>query len=145
MKHTIIAAGKPALKYAKDGVAEYMKRLSRYGSFQLQHVKDGTSEAVSERLLQASTNSVRVVMDERGEQPATHELFKKVQQWEMRGVKRMSFLIGASDGHTEELRQQADFVWALSSLTMQHELALLVLTEQLYRIETMKKGEPYHR
>jgi len=63
----------------------------------------------------------------------------------MRGVKRMSFLIGASDGHTEELRQQADFVWALSSLTMQHELALLVLTEQLYRIETMKKGEPYHR
>jgi len=51
MKHTIIAAGKPALKYAKDGVAEYMKRLSRYGSFQLQHVKDGTSEGNNQLLM----------------------------------------------------------------------------------------------
>ena len=145
MKHCIVAAGKPALKYAKDGVAEYMKRLTRYGSFILKHIKDGSSEDVSGRLLQASENSVRVVMDERGEQLTTEQLHKHMLKWEMRGVKRVSYLIGASDGHTEGLRKEADLVWALSPLTLQHELALLVLTEQLYRVETMKRGEPYHR
>ena len=50
MKHQIIAAGKPALGYAKTGVAEYLKRLSRYGSYELKHIKDGSSEDVSERL-----------------------------------------------------------------------------------------------
>ncbi|MGJ8672020.1 23S rRNA (pseudouridine(1915)-N(3))-methyltransferase RlmH [Rubritalea sp.] len=145
MKHTILVAGKPALKYAKDGVAEYQKRLTRYGSYELKHVKDGSSEDVSTRLHDGSANSIRIVMDERGEQLTTEQLFKKINQWEMRGEKRATYLIGASDGHTQELRDQADLVWALSPLTLQHELALVVLLEQLYRIATMQRGEPYHR
>ena len=145
MKHNILAAGKPSLKYAKDGVAEYMKRLTRYGTFELQHVKDGSSEDVSQRLLESSRGTVRVAMDERGEQLTTEQLFQRMLRWEMQGMKRVSYLIGASDGHTQSLRDQADLVWALSPLTLQHELALLVLSEQLYRVATMKKGEPYHR
>jgi len=145
MKHQIIVAGKPALKYAKDGVAEYQKRLKRYGSYELKHVKDGSSEDVSKRLHEASAGTIRIVMDERGEQLTTDQLFQKMQKWDMQGAKRATYLIGASDGHTEELRQGADLVWALSPLTLQHELALVVLLEQLYRIETMKRGEPYHR
>jgi len=145
MKHQIIVAGKPALKYAKDGLAEYLKRLTRYGTYDVKHVKDGSSEDVSMRLLDQSKGSMRIVMDERGENLTTAQLFKKMQQWEMRGVKRASYLIGASDGHTQALRDQADLVWALSPLTLQHELALVVLAEQLYRVATMAKGEPYHR
>jgi len=147
MKHTIIAAGKPALRYCKDGVAEYLKRLKRYGSYELKHIKDGSSEEVSARHLENSqgSHSICIVLDERGEQLTTHELLDKINQWEMRGVKRASYHIGASDGHTEELRKQADLVWALSPLTLQHELALVVLLEQLYRIATIQRGEPYHR
>lgn len=145
MKHSIIVAGKTALPYAKDGTAEYLKRLKRYGSYSLTHIKDGSSEDVSKRLHQASQGSLRIVMDERGASPTTQELLKLYNKWEMRGVKNISFLIGASDGHTQQLRDEADFVLSLSSLTLQHELALVVLLEQIYRLATIKRGEPYHR
>ncbi len=145
MKHTIIAAGKPALSYCKDGVAEYLKRLKRYGSYDLNHIKDGTSEQVSQRHREQSSGTIRVVLDERGEQLTTAQLLKKINTWEMRGEKRATYHIGASDGHTEDLRKEADLLWALSPLTLQHELALVVLLEQLYRIATIQRGEPYHR
>ena len=60
-------------------------------------------------------------------------------------IKSVAFLIGASDGHTDELRTKADLLLSLSSLTLQHELALVVLLEQLYRVASMKAGSPYHR
>ena len=145
MKHQIIAAGKPSLGYAKTGVAEYLKRLSRYGSYELKHIKDGSSEDVSERLHIASKDTLRIVLDERGQKLTTSALTSRIQGWEMRGVKRASYLIGASDGHTETMREQADMIWALSPLTLQHELALVVLLEQLYRVATIQRGEPYHR
>ena len=145
MKHQVIVAGKPALSYAKDGTAEYLKRLRRYGTYELKHIKDGSSEDVSQRLREVSEGTLRIVMDERGENLTTDALTAKVKQWEMRGVKRASYLIGASDGHTQQLRNEADLIWALSPLTLQHELALVVLLEQLYRVATIQRGEPYHR
>ncbi|MGJ8676315.1 MAG: 23S rRNA (pseudouridine(1915)-N(3))-methyltransferase RlmH [Akkermansiaceae bacterium] len=145
MKHLILAAGKPALGYAKTGVEEYLKRLQRYGSYELKHIKDGSSEDVSKRLREASEGTLRIVMDERGENLTTAQLSKRIQDWEMRGVKRATYLIGASDGHTQDLRNDANMVWALSPLTLQHELALVVLLEQIYRIATIHRGEPYHR
>ena len=145
MKHQILVAGKPALAYAKTGTAEYLKRLQRYGSYELKHIKDGSSEDVSHRLREASKGTLRIVMDERGESLTTSQLTKRIQDWEMRGVKRASYLIGASDGHTQTLRDEADMVWALSPLTLQHELALVVLLEQISRVATIQRGEPYHR
>lgn len=145
MKHQILVAGKPALAYAKTGTAEYLKRLTRYGSYELKHIKDGSSEDVSQRLKAASEGSLRIVMDERGENLTTGQITQKIQAWEMRGIKRASYLIGASDGHTQALRNESDLIWALSPLTLQHELALVVLLEQLYRIATIQRGEPYHR
>lgn len=146
MKIRIFAAGKPALAYARTGIAEYLKRLTRYASVDLVYRKAGDSESVSRDLLAQSEGSLRVALDERGELPGTAALVKKIDRWEMDGsIKTSSFLIGASDGHSAELRRQSDFLWALSPLTMQHELALLVLLEQIYRIHTIKRGEPYHR
>ena len=145
MHHEIIVAGKPALKLAKDGSAEYLNRLTRYCKYKLTHIKDVSSEDVSKRLHNASEGCLRIVMDERGVSPTTQEIVTLYNKWEMRGVKKISFLIGASDGHTQELRDNADLVLSLSSLTLQHELALVVLLEQIYRIATIKRGEPYHR
>jgi 23S rRNA (pseudouridine1915-N3)-methyltransferase len=85
-------------------------------------------------------------MDERGKLQNTLMVRAAVDAWEMNaGIKRVSFLIGGADGHTEALRKEADEIWALSPLTLQHELALVVLLEQLYRVHTIKRGEPYHR
>ncbi|MEN8754737.1 MAG: 23S rRNA (pseudouridine(1915)-N(3))-methyltransferase RlmH [Akkermansiaceae bacterium] len=146
MTWRILAAGKPALDYAKKGIAEYLKRLSRGAKVELVYLKAGASEAVSADLLARSEGTFRVALDERGKDWTTDEFVKKVNVWEMDpGIKTVSLLIGASDGHSAELRAKADAIWALSPLTLQHELALVVLLEQLYRAYTIKRGEPYHR
>jgi 23S rRNA (pseudouridine1915-N3)-methyltransferase len=146
MRLRVLVAGKPALAYAKVGVDEYLKRLGRYGGCELVELKAGEPEHVSASLLGHSEGDFRIALDERGEDLDTLQWRDRFDALEMRGeIKRVSFLIGAADGHTEALRRTADAVWRLSRLTLQHELALVVLLEQLYRIATLKRGEPYHR
>jgi 23S rRNA (pseudouridine1915-N3)-methyltransferase len=146
MQIRIIVAGKPALTYAKVGVEEYLKRLSRTGGHKLIVIKAGSREDVSARLLERSQGCYRIALDERGTQLTTRKLAEKLAALEMRGdVKSVAFLIGAADGHTPELREMCDFTLTLSLFTLQHELALLVLLEQLYRVESLKSGSPYHR
>ncbi len=146
MNIRIYAAGKPALKYARAGIEEYLKRLRRYAKIELIYLKAGASEVVSADLLARSEGSYRIALDERGARWTTGDFVRKVNAWEMEpGIKTISLLIGASDGHTEELRERCDATWALSPLTLQHELALVVLLEQVYRAYTIKRGEPYHR
>jgi 23S rRNA (pseudouridine1915-N3)-methyltransferase len=146
MQIRLIVAGKPALAYAKSGVEEYMKRLSRSGGHELVVIKAGSQEEVSGRLLERSQGCYRVALDERGECLTTRKFAEKLEALEMRGdVKTLAFLIGAADGHTAELRNACDLVLTLSPFTLQHELALLVLLEQLYRVASLRSGSPYHR
>jgi len=146
VKFQVIVAGKPALAYAKLAVEDYLKRLSRHGSCELIVVKAGSSEEVSARLLERSEGSFRIVLDERGKALGTRELHKQIEGLRLRGdIKAVSFLIGAADGHTETLRQQADLLLQVSPMTLQHELALVVLLEQLYRLASIDAGSPYHR
>ena len=142
----VLVAGKPSLRFAQLGMEEYLKRLRRLAKLELVVLKAGASEVVSRALLERSEGTCRIALDERGEAWNTEDLVKRVNEWEMDpGIKTVSLLIGASDGHTEELRKRCDAVWALSPMTMQHELALVVLLEQVYRVFTIKRGEPYHR
>jgi len=147
MKWKILTIGKPSLAYAKSGVAEYLKRLQRYSQLKIRSVaKESGQEKNSRALLDASEGCLRIVMDERGKSLSTKEFAKKIQDWQMNGsVKNIAVLIGGADGHSKEVREKADVLLSLSSLTLQHELALLVLLEQIYRVHTILKGEPYHR
>lgn len=146
MKYRVIVAGKPSLPYAKAAVGDYLKRLARHGGYELVFVKAGDSEGVSSRLLEASEGCHRIALDERGETPTTRDLALKLNSLEMNGeIKTLAFLIGAADGHAPALRKSCEMVLSLSSMTMQHELALIVLLEQLYRLATIKTGSPYHR
>ena len=146
MHYRILAIGKPALPWAKDGIADYLRRLQRYTKADVDYIKEGRAAQNSERLLMASEGCLRVVLDERGRLQTTEAARQSVDRWERdAGTKRVAFLIGGADGHTEALRKEAGELWALSPLTLQHELALVVLLEQLYRVHTMKRGEPYHR
>lgn len=146
MKWQILAIGKPSLRYAKAGVEEYRKRLGRHVGLELRtDWKDAGPAKNSEALFAASEGAVRLVLDERGETWTTADLVSRVEGWQMDGVKRVAILLGGADGHTEELRRSADHVIALSGFTLQHELALVVLLEQIYRVHTVLRGEPYHR
>lgn len=146
MKWQILAIGKPSLAYAKAGVEEYRRRLVRYAPVELvTDWKDAGPAKNSETLLAASEGAVRIAFDERGEAWTTAGFADRVRHWQLDGVKRIAILIGGADGHTPALRKAADHVVALSGLTLQHELALVVLLEQIYRVHTVLKGEPYHR
>ena len=72
-------------------------------------------------------------------------LAKWIEARQNDGTKRVSVLIGGANGHSEEVRAAADEVWNLSAMTLQHELALVVFMEQLYRAYSIVRGEPYHR
>ena len=135
----MLAVGKPRLKFVELGVAEYAKRISRYAKLELTYLRR------PEELLKRSEGAFRVVLDERGELPTTREFAERVRGWKLSGQSRVAFLIGPHEGHPEEVRRAADWTMALSRLTLQHELALLVLLEQLYRVETLLAGHPYHR
>lgn len=145
MKWTIHVIGKPALDYARAGVAEYEKRLSRHGGVELVNHRESGQAENSRRLLESSDGALRLVLDERGTMLSTAEFASRVAAWELDRVKRVAVLIGGADGHDESVRQSADLVLALSRLTLQHELALVVFLEQLYRVGTVRRGEPYHR
>jgi len=146
MRVRVIVAGKPALAYAKAGVDEYLKRLSRHGAYELVTVKAGSSDEVSARLMERSHDCYRIALDERGESLNTRAFTSKLETLAARGdVKNLAFLIGAADGHNDMLRSASDMLLAISPFTLQHELALLVLLEQLYRAASLQSGSPYHR
>lgn len=146
MRIRIVVAGKPALAFAKAGVDEYLKRLSRFGQHELVSVKAGNREETSARLLESSQGCHRIALDERGQALGTRAFAAQLAALETRGdIKTTAFLIGAADGHDESLRAACDSLLALSSFTLQHELALVLLLEQLYRVAALKSGSPYHR
>ena len=109
-------------------------------------IKAGSQDEVSARLLEKSQGCFRIALDERGESLSTRKFADRLDSLAMRGdVKSVAFLIGAADGHNAELRDACDMLLTLSPFTLQHELALLVLLEQLYRVASLKSGSPYHR
>lgn len=145
MKWSLIAVGKPALSWAKDGAADYLGRLQRTQRVECVFVRDGSDEQVAKRVLEASDGSLRVLLDERGKLQRSTELAAWVRQRELSGCKHVSILIGGANGHAAAVRAAAQESWSLSPFTLQHELALVVLLEQIYRAGSILRGEPYHR
>jgi 23S rRNA (pseudouridine1915-N3)-methyltransferase len=145
MNWHVFAIGKPRLAFARDGVAEYAKRLRPMAGVTIEYLKAAGGEEESAALLRRSEGMYRVVLDERGEQLTSLELAGRVGQWEQARVKSVAVLLGGAEGHAAELRTRADWVWALGRLTFQHELALVLVMEQLYRAYAIKAGLPYHR
>jgi 23S rRNA (pseudouridine1915-N3)-methyltransferase len=84
------------------------------------------------------------VLDETGKLLTTKALAKKIDTYKEYG-NDISFVIGGPDGHSDGIRQRADFSWALSPLTFPHDIATLLCTEAIYRALTLSAGHPYHR
>ena len=141
----LFVIGKPKLGFAKLGVDAYATRLKPFVSVKLQYLKGGSHEDESRVLLERSAGMFRVALDERGAEVSSRALSEKISEWELSAKRNIAVLIGGADGHTEKVRREADWVWSLSRLTLQHELALVVVLEQIYRAYTIKAGTPYHR
>lgn len=146
MRWHILAIGKPKLDYARLGIEEYVARLKPFVPVTVEYVKAPHSrEAESLALLERSKSMHRIVLDERGDELRSTVLARRIAEWEMHGPRDYALLIGGADGHSPTLLQAATWKWSLSQLTLQHELALVVALEQLYRAYTIKAGLPYHR
>jgi len=145
MRWHILAVGKPKLDFAKLGVDEYLGRLKPFVPAEISYLKASSKEDESANLLDRSKAMFRVVLDERGEHLPSRQLAKKINEWEIHARRDLALIIGGADGHTDDVRQAAGWCWSLSKLTLQHELALVVALEQLYRAYTIKAGMPYHR
>ena len=145
MQWRLITVGKPSLPWARSGMEDYLARLRRVTKFEHLVVKEGPQELVEQMLMSASQGGVRIVLDERGKMRRSLELAQWVEDKQIRGVKRVSLIIGGANGHSEQMRAAADECWSLSTFTLQHEIALVVLAEQIYRAHSILRKEPYHR
>jgi 23S rRNA (pseudouridine1915-N3)-methyltransferase len=145
MHWKIITVGKPVFPWAKAALAEYLGRLQRMTKVEHVVIKDGPIEQVENQMILASADSLRIVLDERGKQLRSVGLAAWINDQDLNARKRASLLIGGANGHTESLRRMADEQWTLSGFTLQHDIALIVMAEQLYRAYTILKNEPYHR
>ncbi len=125
-------------------IAEYVKR-SQWEIIIKE--KDNATQAEEARFLleNISHNAKVVVLDERGVNIKSLELAAKVEAWMLDGVSEICFLIGGADGHLPLVRERADLVLSFGRLTLPHMLMRAVLTEQIYRVQTIINHHPYHR
>ena len=145
MKVTILAIGK-CKKNSPEAmiIAEYVKRSSWNVIIK---EKDNSEQMDEAKFLQDNIphGAKVIVLDERGENMKSIDLAAKIENWQINGVSEICFLIGGADGHLQSTRDKADLLLSFGKLTLPHMLMRAVLTEQIYRIQTIINHHPYHR
>ena len=137
----------------KDWLAlqeEYLQRLSHFVKFKFAEIKDSskyeTKEDEGKRILEKMNQSSFVcLLDVKGRSISSHQFAKEIIKWQNRGLKEIAFVIGGADGVSSEVAEKADIKISLSSLTFTHEMARIILIEQIYRAYTIIKGFPYQK
>jgi 23S rRNA (pseudouridine1915-N3)-methyltransferase len=139
MRYRVVAVGRMKNAALRAACDEYLDRLRHYTKVEEHETKD---EA---RVLGAVPEGARLVaLTRRGEEWSSVQLAEWTERWEM-DARDVVFAIGGADTLPDEVLQKAERLWSLSQLTLPHELARVVLYEQLYRAHTIRRGEPYHR
>ena len=159
-KVTILCTGKLKEKFYLDAVAEYVKRLSRFCKLEIIELPEekieekNASDAVVKKALdkegKAILSSVRkgaaiVAMCIEGKQISSDELAQFLADRANSGAGDVAFVIGSSHGLSDEVKKAAALKFSMGRITMPHQLARLVLTEQIYRACTINAGMKYHK
>lgn len=159
MNLTIISVGKLKEKYLKEGINEYLKRLSKYAKVEIIEVPDEKApENLSEReeenikdkegqniLKHIKDNMFVVALDIQGKHLSSEEFAQFLSQRAIEGNSSIAFIIGGSIGLSKGVLNRADFKLSFSKMTFPHQLMRLILLEQIYRAYRIISGEPYHK
>jgi len=156
MRIRILTVGETRSPYLREGESDYLKRLRRYCKIETLSVPpekmtankpDRTIAArEGERLLACMDRASRIIaLDRLGKSWSSEDLAVHISEWQNRGVERAEFVIGGPLGLGPDVIARADAVLSLSKMTFAHEMAKLVLLEQLYRAFTIIHGEKYHK
>ena len=155
MKIGLISVGKLSQSFIRDGAAEYAGRLKRYVTFastELKEVKTGGKVdpgAIRQQegesiLARVPTGAYLIALDEEGRSYRSEQLADLLGRHMLQGTGELVFVIGGAYGLSRAVKERADLLLSLSAMTLTHQMARLLLLEQLYRGFTILRNEPYH-
>ena len=153
MRLRVIWTGKTKDTRLRELQLDYEKRLSHFIRCEVVEIRESSaagskagidkdSRSISDRL---SNGGVAVLLDPNGNEWSSQDLAAQIQRWENQGTKEVAFIVGGPHGVSPELAKRAQQHWSLSRLTLTHEMARVVLLEQLYRAYTIIHGLPYQK
>lgn len=159
MKIRIIAVGRLKEKFYEEAVNEFRKRISRFAEIEIIELAD---EKAPENLNKADLEQIKqlegrrimdrigendfvILTDLRGKELSSTEFSDKLRSLMIGGKSRFMFIIGGSNGVSDEVFRRADYKLSFSKLTFSHQIFRIMLLEQLYRAFKIMNGEPYHK
>lgn len=157
MKIKIVCVGKLKESYLKDGIAEYVKRISRFAKVEIteladEKIPDNPSPAECLNVLKAEGEKISkhlegyiIALCVEGVILSSEELADKLADIQLGGDSTITFIIGGSLGLDEEIKRKAKFKLSFSKMTFPHQLMRLILTEQIYRGFKINANESYHK
>lgn len=152
MKILLNSVGKPKDKHLRALAQEYTSRIGHYLPIDVRDVREGSGrpDEVKEQEGQALLNglqddTIRVALDEHGDLLSSREFAGFIEKHMVRGTRYVAFLIGGAAGLDPTLMQQCHTRISLSPMTLPHEVARVILLEQIYRAMTIIRNEPYHK
>jgi 23S rRNA (pseudouridine1915-N3)-methyltransferase len=140
MKIRLLMLGKTRRPELRAALDDYVKRISRHASIEISEVRDGSTAL---KKLDADRAATVVLLDAAGKNFSSEAFAKWVGELRDRGLRELIFLCGGADGFPDALRQRAQQKLSLSSMTFSHELARVMVAEQLYRAFAILSGSPY--
>ena len=142
MRIKLLVIGKLKEKTYRDRINEYIKWINKDIPIELIFFKDNTEDKISKKLSSHITHQDHVIcISEEGEKQSSIEFSEFIFDI----TRNLIFIVGGPDGHPKDIKEKANQILSLSKMTFPHEMALLILTEQIYRAISIKKGSKYHR
>lgn len=156
MKIKILALGKIKEKFLKDGMDEFLKRLSAYSNIEIVELSpiEIKDENLSEKILeqegkkilpQIKPDSYVITLEINGANLSSEKFAQKIDEIINNGYSEIVFVIGSSCGLSKNVSQRADFHLSLSNMTFLHQFVRLILIEQIYRAFKILRNETYHK
>lgn len=156
MKLRVVAVGKLKERFWKDAVAEYAKRLGGYAKLDIAEIADrdpakcgGEVKAMElesvDILKTIPENSHVILLAIDGKQRSSEDFSKHLDALMLGGASDITFVIGGSTGVAPDVRKRANETFSFGPITLPHNLARVVLLEQIYRAFKISRGEPYHK
>ena len=152
MRFRVIWTGKTRDSRLRSLIEDYSERLSHFVRCEVTELKESGREdkaGIDKDLKRISDalrpGAVTVLLDPEGKEWTSQQLAEQVKTWEVSGTKEVAFVVGGPHGMSPELLGRADKRWSLTRLTLTHEMARVLLFEQLYRAYTIVHGLPYQK
>jgi 23S rRNA (pseudouridine1915-N3)-methyltransferase len=154
MKVSLLWIDKTKERHLLELINEYLHRLAKYVKYNVLEISPVRGQTQKEAILELEAKAIlnvlnpasyKIVLDQTGEQFSSQAFARFLEKHQNASTKELAFIIGGHFGLSDRIKNQADFILSLSSLTFTHDMARLILSEQLYRAYTILNNHPYQK